>query len=106
MQLWRKENRAMTEYIFTAILIIGFAVVVYVAGKGNLIELIPLMLLEKIEELTENGYWTEELLSVDNDICPNCKAKDHNPKARFCWRCGEDIRSQEENSSEHYTDAT
>lgn len=26
--------------------------------------------------------------------CPHCKAVNHNKGARFCWKCGGDIRSE------------
>ncbi len=29
-----------------------------------------------------------------NKTCPHCKAKNHNKGARFCWKCGNDIRSE------------
>lgn len=29
-----------------------------------------------------------------NKACPHCKAKNHNKGARFCWKCGNDIRSE------------
>lgn len=27
--------------------------------------------------------------------CPKCRATDHKAGARFCWRCGTDIRNEE-----------
>lgn len=44
--------------------------------------------------LVEYGLKDNPNKSSVGRICPNCKAKEHNPKARFCWKCGEDIRSQ------------
>lgn len=96
----------MTEDILTAILIIVFAVVVYVAGKGNLIELIPLMLLEKAEELKEIGCWTEECLRVPGDetairsvyICSEC-CKFNQDKTDFCPNCGAKMNTEKENKN-------
>jgi DNA-directed RNA polymerase subunit RPC12/RpoP len=64
----------MIEQILMVILLIAFAVTVYLAGKGNMLELIPKMLLARLEEITNVGEWefyTDHYESVF--VCSHCK---------------------------------
>ena len=82
----------MIDDIITGIILIFFASVVYVAGKGRILELIPLILIEKMNKLTDDGIWVQEgdyitcskcgkeWNIVDNDtetfdFCPGCGSK-------------------------------
>ena len=44
----------MLEEIGAAMLVIAFAVTCYLAGRGNLLELIPTMLQDKLERLKKD----------------------------------------------------
>ena len=42
------------ETILTIVLLIVYGITFYLAGRGNLLELIPKMLQEKLKEIEEN----------------------------------------------------
>lgn len=82
----------MIDDIITGIILIFFASVVYVAGKGRILELIPMMLNEKLKDLSDDGIWVQngdyitcskcgkEWNILDNDtetfdFCPGCGSK-------------------------------
>lgn len=46
----------MTEFELIAycILVLGYGAICYIAGKGDILNLLPLMLLEKAKEIEEN----------------------------------------------------
>ena len=58
------------ETVFLIFLIIGFAVIWYTAGKGDLINIVALTLQQKSKELTEQLKQNEEKIT-----CRNCEKK-------------------------------
>lgn len=87
----------MIDDILTGILLIFFASVIYVAGKGRLLELIPLVLIEKIYELTEDGIWVQ---NGDYITCSKCEKVwniiDNDTETfDYCPGCGSKMRDEE-----------
>lgn len=84
------------ETIAYAILVVAFAVCCYLAGKGNLLEVVPEMLQERLKEITECGEWIEnrcslcsyetEVESIGFNCCGETRMryKKHN----YCPNCG------------------
>ena len=83
------------EVIFSGMLVVAFAVTCYLAGKGNLLELVPKMLQEKADELSKQKERAE------NFICGNCgldfneNFKVENPP-KYCPKCGINIINNHE----------
>lgn len=82
----------MIDDIITGILLISFASAIYLAGRGKMFEIVPLMLDEKRRELSNSGFWEQngdyitcskcrkEWNILDNDTetfdyCPGCGSK-------------------------------
>lgn len=82
----------MFDDIITGVVLIIFAVVVYAAGEGRILELIPTMLNEKLKDLSDDGIWEQcgdyivcskcgkvwNILDNDTetfDYCPGCGSK-------------------------------
>lgn len=42
------------EIVTYCVLVLGYGAICYIAGKGDILNLIPLMLLEKAKEIEEN----------------------------------------------------
>ena len=82
------------------ILVVAFAVCCYLAGKGNLLELVPKMLLERLEETENTGEWYENPYT-DSFVCSKCGMpapvdciKERFYKSDFCPNCGADMRGE------------
>lgn len=85
------------EVIFSAMLVVAFAVVCYLAGKGNMFELAPKMLLERLEEINKkHGEWIDHKCSLCGyesaveSIGFDCrgKTKVRYKKHNYCPNCG------------------
>lgn len=46
--------------------------------------------------LERNGVKSIRHKKSNKRRCPNCNADGHHDKAKFCWKCGQDIRSSVE----------
>ena len=61
------------ETVLCCLVVICFAVMFYLAGRGNLFGLAPKLLLDRLEELNrKHGEWVEEYPGSDNIVCPAC----------------------------------
>ena len=64
----------MIEQILMVVLLLAFSVIVYLAGKGNMLELIPKMLQERLEQLKKVGEWKFYSDYYGSTyICSHCK---------------------------------
>lgn len=86
----------MADEILTGLLLICFAATLYIAGKGNMLELVPKMLLERLEEINKkHGEWIEKQIPLnwcedDVDIvyeCSICGCKNFG-ESPYCPNCG------------------
>lgn len=91
------------EFIFSAMLVVTFAVCCYLAGKGNILELVPKMLLARLEELNQkHGEWIEEIIPLDwceDDVdisykCSECGCNNFG-ESNYCPNCGAKMDGKE-----------
>lgn len=98
----------MTEFeqILMCILILLYGILFYLAGKGNLFKLVPLMLQKRLEEITkaDHGEWYVDEFPKQGKkfiICSECRSVidcsanyiDEN-EYDFCPYCGVDMRKE------------
>lgn len=58
------------ETVLYCLLVVCFAVLFYLAGRGNLFELAPKILLDRLEELSKkHGTWTEDTEIMKHHWC-------------------------------------
>lgn len=81
----------MTEFEMVAyiILVLCYGGICYTAGKGDLLNLIPEMLLEKAKEIGKEQVWCSECAYHAEGGCPAgrvwCKAiQRHMPEDGYC----------------------
>ena len=90
------------EVVLCGLVVICFAAVFYLAGRGNLFELAPKLLLDRLEELNrKHGEWVE----IDNvviehgslttkgttwscSVCGEARKTHTAPDMNFCPHCG------------------
>ena len=84
------------EYILACFLVPIFGVMCYLAGKGDLLTLIPEIFKQHLEKITKQGEWIDgrcslcgyqaEVKQIGFDCCQKSKIwyKDHN----YCPNCG------------------
>lgn len=84
------------EYILACFLVPVFAVVCYLAGKGDLLTLIPEILKQRLAEITKQGEWIDgkcSLCGYQADVkyigfdCRK-KTKIRYEEHNFCPNCG------------------
>lgn len=87
----------MADDIITGIILILFAAVIYVAGKGRFLELIPMILNEKLKDLSDDGIWLQD---GDYITCSKCEKVwniiDNDTETfDYCPGCGSKMRDEE-----------
>lgn len=80
----------MIDDIITGILLIFFASVIYLAGRGRMFEIVPLMWDEKRRELSNSGFWEH---NGDCITCSECRKewniRDNDTETfDYCPGCG------------------
>jgi len=80
------------EYVLICFLVPVFGVMCYLAGKGDLLTLIPEIFRKKLEELTNHGEW---IVMGDGKytpfMCTHCGKTTswyHKQTAKYCPNCG------------------
>lgn len=60
---------------------------------GQISEVMSLPTATIYNMLERNGLYKKKAKAQSLDKCPHCGANGHNSGARFCYKCGADIRS-------------
>lgn len=89
------------EMIFTCILIFSALAFYYIAGKGDLLNLVPKMLNDRLEEINKkHGIWIVNKSPAEVEYkCSICGFSfiESDPEQKcdynFCPMCGGDLRS-------------
>ena len=97
------------EIVLCCLAVICFAVMFYLAGKGDFLTLVPKIFLDKLEELNrKHGEWIEETIPLEWDAddvvaiyeCSICKTKTPFTSS-YCPECGAkmDLKRGDSNAS-------